>query len=119
MFAGREIVDEFVALGIDHVIWVPDSVMGLWETAFQQSPDLDLVRVCREGEAWPLAAGLMIGGAKPIVLINTKNYFEPLLKLIEHAIAHDFSNASIKELITVVDTPEEAIKIFAARRASV
>lgn len=56
--------------------------------------------------------------AKPIVLINTKNYFEPLLNLIEHAIAHDFSDASIKELITVVDTPEEAIKIFAARRAS-
>ena len=65
-----------------------------------------------------LTAAQLKQHAKPIVLINTKNYFDPLLKLIEHAIAHDFSDVSIKELITVVDTPEEAIKIFAALRAS-
>jgi uncharacterized protein (TIGR00730 family) len=56
--------------------------------------------------------------AKPIVLINTKNYFEPLLGLIEHSVVRGFADPAIKDLITVVDTPEDAIKIFAARRTS-
>ena len=55
---------------------------------------------------------------KPIVLINTKNYFEPLLGLIEHSIAHGFADPATQDLIKVVGTPEDAIKIFAAPRAS-
>jgi hypothetical protein len=56
--------------------------------------------------------------AKPIVLINTENYFEPLLGLIEHSIAHGFTDSTTKDLINVVSTPEDAIKIFVAQRAS-
>ena len=65
-----------------------------------------------------LTASQLKQHAKPIVVINTKNYFEPLLKLLEHAIAHGFADPAIKDLIEVVDTPQEAIKIFAAQRAS-
>lgn len=54
--------------------------------------------------------------AKPIVLINTKNYFDPLLRLIDHFVAEGFVNPANKELIEVVSTPEDAIKIFAASR---
>ena len=55
---------------------------------------------------------------KPIVLINIKNYFVPLIALLEHSIEHGFANPSVKDLFQVVETPEEAIKIFAAKLAS-
>jgi sulfopyruvate decarboxylase TPP-binding subunit len=35
-----------------------------------------LLRVCREGEAWPLAAGLITGGRRPIVLMQSTGLFE-------------------------------------------
>jgi len=56
--------------------------------------------------------------AKPIVLINIKNYFAPLIALLEHMIAHGFADAGIMDLIEIVDTPEDAIKIFATKRAA-
>jgi sulfopyruvate decarboxylase TPP-binding subunit len=34
------------------------------------------VRVCREGEAWAIAAGLWIGGARPVVVIQNTGLFE-------------------------------------------
>lgn len=76
MYTGPEIAEIFRGLGITHVVWLPDSALGPWESALEQSSDLDLIRVCREGEAWPLAAGLHIGGKKPIVLMQTTGLFE-------------------------------------------
>ena len=34
------------------------------------------MRVCREGEAWTIAAGLHLGGKRPIVAIQTTGLFE-------------------------------------------
>lgn len=76
MFTGAEIVTELARMSITHVVWVPDSVMGLWEPALESSPGLRLLRVCREGEAWPLAAGLMLGGQSPLVVMQTTGLFE-------------------------------------------
>jgi sulfopyruvate decarboxylase TPP-binding subunit len=76
MFTGPEIVDELASLGITHVVWLPDSLLGAWEPAFESSSALRLVRVCREGEAWPLAAGLMMGGESPVVMMQTTGLFE-------------------------------------------
>jgi hypothetical protein len=39
---------------------------------------------------------------KPIVLINTANYFAPLVSLLEHAIAHRFMRAESRDLYQVV-----------------
>jgi sulfopyruvate decarboxylase TPP-binding subunit len=63
-------------LGITHVIWVPDSTFGPWECALEAASPLRLVRVCREGEAWPLAAGLQLGGQKPLIIMQTTGLFE-------------------------------------------
>jgi uncharacterized protein (TIGR00730 family) len=52
---------------------------------------------------------------KPIVLINTKNYYGPLLKLIDHIVVEGFAQSSVRDLIEIADTPEDAIRIFAAR----
>ena len=51
---------------------------------------------------------------KPIYLVNTKNYWNPLLALIDHFIAHEFAKPSARSLFTVVSSPDEAITAFAA-----
>ena len=76
MFTGSEIVEVLEDLGITHVIWIPDSTTGPWEPALEASTKLKLIRVCREGEAWPLAAGLFLGGQRPLVLMQTTGLFE-------------------------------------------
>lgn len=62
-------------LEITHLVWVPDSMMGRWEEDFERS-SRPLIRVCREGEAWPLAAGLYAGGARPLILMQSTGLFE-------------------------------------------
>lgn len=76
MFSGPEIVSTLTGLGVSHVIWIPDSAMGPWEPDLESSADLCLIRICREGEAWPLAAGLLLGGASPVVIMQTTGLFE-------------------------------------------
>ena len=41
-----------------------------------ESPKLKLIRPCREGEAIGIAAGLMLGGARPVVVIQCTGLFE-------------------------------------------
>jgi sulfopyruvate decarboxylase TPP-binding subunit len=58
------------------VIWIPDSATGLLQPLFDRHPSPKLVRVCREGEAFGIAAGLLIGGAKPLVIVQCTGFFE-------------------------------------------
>lgn len=75
MFTGEKVVATLESIGVTHVVWLPDSVLGPWETALEQS-SIRLVRVCREGEAWVIAAGLHLGGARPVVMIQCTGLFE-------------------------------------------
>jgi sulfopyruvate decarboxylase TPP-binding subunit len=75
MFTGEQIASLFTSLGITHVLSVPDSTIGRWEEAIVQS-GIALVRVCREGEAWAVAGGLYLGGARPLVMIQCTGLFE-------------------------------------------
>lgn len=76
MFEGEEIAALFAELGVTHVVTVPDSTIGKWGDAIERSGTVQLVRVCREGEAWAVAAGLHFGGARPLVLIQCTGLFE-------------------------------------------
>ena len=76
MSTGPEIAATLEELGFTHVVWIPDSVIGEWEDSLERSDSLELIRVAREGEAWPLAAGLHIGGKLPIVVMQTTGLFE-------------------------------------------
>jgi sulfopyruvate decarboxylase TPP-binding subunit len=76
LFTGPEIALLLDDLGITHVVWVPDTAFGPWEAALDSAPRLRLIRVCREGEAWPLAAGLHLGGKSPLVVMQTTGLFE-------------------------------------------
>lgn len=75
MFTGGQIVSLLRGAGITHVVTVPDSTIGQWESAIEQS-GIELIRVCREGEAWAVAAGLHLGGALPLVMIQCTGLFE-------------------------------------------
>ena len=63
-------------VGTTHVVWVPDSALGDWESALESSPAFRLLRVCRESEAWALAAGLHLGGAQPMIVMQTTGMFD-------------------------------------------
>lgn len=76
MFSGEQIAGLLGDLGVTHVVTVPDSTIGRWEPAIEASRRVRLVRVCREGEAWQVAAGLHLGGATPIVMIQCTGLFE-------------------------------------------
>ncbi len=53
--------------------------------------------------------------AKPIVLLNTKGYWDPLIGLIDHVIAEGFADASLKGLFSVSTTPEKATATLRAQ----
>jgi sulfopyruvate decarboxylase subunit alpha len=76
MFSGEQIAAVLEELGISHVITVPDSTVGQWQTAIEDRGRTRLIRVCREGEAWEVAAGLHLGGATPLVMIQCTGLFE-------------------------------------------
>ncbi len=76
MFDGAEAVKVFEELGVTHVVWLPDSELGTWHATLAASRALKLIRVCREGEAFGVAAGLHLGGARPIVVIQCTGFYE-------------------------------------------
>jgi len=51
---------------------------------------------------------------KPIVLVNYKSFWTPLVELIHHVVDDGFANADHADLITVVNTAEEAIEYLAS-----
>ncbi len=75
-YPAEQVVEQIRGLGVTHVVWIPDSVLGTWESALQADDAIELVRVCREGEAWVLAAGLLLGGKLPLVMIQNTGLFE-------------------------------------------
>lgn len=75
MVGPNEIVSALAAAGFTHLVWIPDSHLGTWEAALSTSK-LKPIRPCREGEAVGIAAGLMLGGAKPLVVMQCTGFFE-------------------------------------------
>src|SRR5262249_42503336 len=76
MLEGPAVVAALKSCGVTHAVWIPDSEVGCWESALASDRDLKLIRVCREGEAFAVAAGLYLGGKRPIVLIQCTGLFE-------------------------------------------
>lgn len=76
MLDGPSVVAALKDCGVTHVIWIPDTELGSWEAALTGPGGLPLIRVCREGEACAVAAGLWLGGQRPIVLMQCTGFFE-------------------------------------------
>jgi hypothetical protein len=46
---------------------------------------------------------------KPIVVVNIKNYWDPLFSLIDHTISTGFADSSLKKMFRVTETAKEAV----------
>lgn len=73
---GAKIAQMLLSLDVTHVVWVPDSTLGTWDEELRQQPNLSVIRPCREGEAIGIAAGLWIGGARPLVVMQCTGLYE-------------------------------------------
>jgi sulfopyruvate decarboxylase TPP-binding subunit len=76
MFDGVSVKAALRDCGVTHVLWVPDTELGRWESALASDLALSLIRVCREGEAIAIAGGLLLGGKKPVVMLQCTGLFE-------------------------------------------
>src|SRR5579859_792112 len=74
--SGPEMLRRLKVAGITHIIWLPDSESSELYHLVQADPNLALVSICREGEAFAIAAGLLLGGKEPVVLIQSTGFFE-------------------------------------------
>jgi len=62
--------------GVTHVVWLPDTETSFMYHQVATDPKLDIVPICREGESMAVAAGLWVGGKKPVVMIQNTGLFE-------------------------------------------
>jgi sulfopyruvate decarboxylase TPP-binding subunit len=76
VFSGEQFEQLLGDLGVTHVVTVPDGTLGRWEPAITAGGRIRVIHVCREGEAWGVAAGLHFGGATPVVMIQCTGFFE-------------------------------------------
>ncbi|MFC1984286.1 thiamine pyrophosphate-binding protein [Chloroflexota bacterium] len=72
----KGVVDELKKCNITHIVWLPDSEARFMYEALSSQHEITLVQVCREGEAIAVAAGLILGGKKPVVLIQNTGFYE-------------------------------------------
>jgi len=62
--------------GVTHVVYLPDSETNWLYLLMKADPAIRLVGVNREGHASSIAAGLWLGGAKPVILIQNTGMLE-------------------------------------------
>ncbi len=70
------VIEEFKKNGVTHVVWLPDSETNWLYLAMEAEEGIDLTPVAREGETIAIAAGLIVGGKKPVCLIQNTGMFE-------------------------------------------
>ena len=51
---------------------------------------------------------------RPVMLVNSEGYWEPLLTLLNHVIDHGFADRAFLDYLTVVPTPEAALDTIEA-----
>ena len=76
LFSPEVVIEEMKKNGVTHVVWLPDSETNWLYNLMKAEPSLDLVTVSREGQAFSTAAGLAVGGAKPVILIQNTGLME-------------------------------------------
>ena len=76
LLSPEAMVREFVKIGVTHVVHLPDSETNWMYERLTEEPGIDLVPVAREGESIAIAAGLIVGGKRPVVMIQNTGMFE-------------------------------------------
>ena len=73
---GSKVAEELIKCGITHVVWVADVMCSFLTEELKKRPECTLIPVCREGEALPVATGLIMGGKEPITLCQNSGFLE-------------------------------------------
>ncbi|GEL27049.1 hypothetical protein PSU4_60030 [Pseudonocardia sulfidoxydans NBRC 16205] len=73
---GTAVYDELVRAGITHLVWLPDSETHFLHQVLVDRTEIEILQVCREGEAFALCAGLHLGGRRPALLIENQGMFD-------------------------------------------
>ncbi len=104
---GKLICEALKRNGVKHIAWVPDSETHFMHDAMLNDPALHIVQVCAEGEAVSICAGLHLGGARGVALIENQGAFDagnalkwavglkfPLVLLIGYLGYHDMKESA-------------------------
>jgi phosphonopyruvate decarboxylase len=67
---------ELRANHVDFVCWLPDSETHFLHDAMTTDDHLEVVKVCSEGEALAMAAGITVGGSCATVLVEDQGLFD-------------------------------------------
>ena len=76
MASAQKIVDVLKKQNITHAIGVPDNGSARIYELLREEHDIEVITVTREGEAFAIAAGLYIGGKKPVIIIQNTGFLE-------------------------------------------
>lgn len=76
MLTTRRLLETFKQIGISHVVGLPDNSTAVLFHELAEDPDIYLITVTREGEAFATAAGLWIGGQNPLVVVQNTGLLE-------------------------------------------
>ena len=70
------IINQLQQNDVTHVVWLPDSETNFMYDQMVLDQSIKIVSICREGESLAIAAGLWVGGKKPVVMIQNTGMFE-------------------------------------------
>ena len=74
--SGSKTVETLVGLGFSHVVMIPDAeTRGLFDALLGRS-EIQVLSPAREGEGVAIAAGLWVGGARPLLIMQNTGLME-------------------------------------------
>lgn len=76
MPTATRLLEALVDEGMTHLVGLADTISSALIEATEAHPDTRYVPVTREGEAFALAAGLWVGGAEPVVVVQNTGLLE-------------------------------------------
>ena len=76
MASAQNIVNALKKQGITHAIGVPDNGSAKVYELLRAEPDIEVITVTREGEAFAIASGLYVGGKHPVIIIQNTGFLE-------------------------------------------
>ena len=62
--------------GVSHVVGLSDNICRMLFQSLEADDEMEVIPVSREGEAFAIAAGLHVGGQKPVLLIQNTGLLE-------------------------------------------
>jgi sulfopyruvate decarboxylase TPP-binding subunit len=73
---GVLICDELKRNGVEYILWVPDSETHFMHDPMLNDSSLRVIKVCAEGEAVAISAGMRMGGKRGVVLMENAGAFD-------------------------------------------